>query len=429
LPQLDPERQREFAVDVVRQLRARDYEALWAGGCVRDRLLGRTPKDYDVATTARPDEVREIFGARRTIAIGAAFGVISVIGPKPAGQIEVATFREDLGYTDNRRPDAVQFTTPEADARRRDFTINGLFYDPLEDRVIDFVGGQEDLAAGIVRAIGDPAARFAEDKLRLLRAARFAATFGFQLESNTRQAIERAAADVVLVSAERIAAEMRLMLVHPSRVRGAILLGELTLLDAVLPEIAAAAARSPDDWNETLGVLGNLQDPSFPLALAALLHRFVSHDEAYAICRRWKLSNADCRETRWLVARQSALVDSAHAAWPRLQRILVSPGIDDLLALHEAIAKASGRGSEDIEHCRTLLALPRAEIDPPPLVTGDDLIAHGITRGKHYQALLEAVRDAQLNKTIATKHEALVLVDALLSAGDGPNNEPDGDSE
>jgi poly(A) polymerase len=429
LPQLDPERQREFAVEVVRQLRAREYEALWAGGCVRDRLLGRTPKDYDVATTARPEEVREIFGARRTVAIGAAFGVISVIGPKLAGQIEVATFREDLGYTDSRRPDAVQFTTPEADARRRDFTINGLFYDPLEDCVIDFVGGREDLAAGIVRAIGDPAARFAEDKLRLLRAARFAATFGFEIESNTRQAVERAAADVVLVSAERIAAEMRLMLVHQSRARGAILLRELALLDAVLPEIAAAATRSQDDWNATLGVLANLHDPSFPLALAALLHRFVSDEEAYEICRRWKLSNADCRETEWLVERQSALVDCARTAWPRLQRILVSPGIEDLVALHEAIAQASGRGMEDVDYCRNLLALPRAELDPPPLLTGDDLIAHGIARGRQYQTLLEAVRDAQLDKTITTKDEALALVHALLAAGGDTNLGLAGDSD
>ena len=157
---LDPAKQREFAVDVVRTLRGHGFEAYWAGGCVRDRLLGQPPKDYDVATTARPEQIREVFTRRRTVPVGAQFGVITVVGPKPAGQVEVATFREDVTYSDGRHPDAVEFSTPEADAHRRDFTINGLFYDPLEDRVIDYVGGVDDLGRGVVRAIGEPRARF-----------------------------------------------------------------------------------------------------------------------------------------------------------------------------------------------------------------------------------------------------------------------------
>ena len=176
---LIPDEQRRFALDVVRRLRGAGFEAYWAGGCVRDQLLGRTPKDYDVATNAMPEQVRQLFGRRRTLAIGAAFGVIAVIGPKPAGTVEVTTFRRDAAYSDGRHPDSVAFSSPEEDASRRDFTINGLFYDPVEDRVIDYVGGQADLAAGRIRAIGNARDRFAEDKLRMLRAVRFAATFAF----------------------------------------------------------------------------------------------------------------------------------------------------------------------------------------------------------------------------------------------------------
>ena len=179
---LTPEEQRRFAVEVVRRLRGAGFEAYWAGGCVRDQLLGRTPKDYDVATNAVPDQVRALFGRRRTLAIGAAFGVIAVIGPQGPGTVEVTTFRRDAPYSDGRHPDSVTFSSAEEDASRRDFTINGLFYDPVEQRVIDFVGGQEDLAQRRLRAIGDARQRFAEDKLRMLRAVRFAATFAFSLD-------------------------------------------------------------------------------------------------------------------------------------------------------------------------------------------------------------------------------------------------------
>ena len=170
MPALDPNRQREFAVDVVTQLRAAGFETYWAGGCVRDQLLGRRPKDYDIATHATPTEVRQVFGRHRTLAIGAAFGVITVLGAKQAGQIEVATFREDDQYSDGRRPDSVRFSTAQADAQRRDFTINGLFYDPQQQCVIDFVDGQRDLERRLLRAIGDPRKRLSEDRLRMLRA-------------------------------------------------------------------------------------------------------------------------------------------------------------------------------------------------------------------------------------------------------------------
>src|SRR5688572_4921449 len=181
----DPVRQRAFALEIVEKLRAAGFEALWAGGCVRDELLGLTPKDYDVATSAMPDQIRDVFGRRRTLPIGAAFGVITVLGPRAAGQVEVATFRTDAAYSDGRRPDSVTFTDAEHDAQRRDFTINGLFYDPIEGKVVDFVGGQEDLKRGTIRAIGDPRLRIAEDKLRMLRAVRFAATFNFAIDPDT----------------------------------------------------------------------------------------------------------------------------------------------------------------------------------------------------------------------------------------------------
>ena len=174
--------QREFALEIVEQLRAAGFEALWAGGCVRDQLLGLAPKDYDVATSATPDEIRDLFGRRRTLAIGASFGVITVLGPRAAGQIEVATFRTDAAYSDGRHPDSVTFTTAEHDAARRDFTINGLFFDPVAEAVVDYVNGRDDLERKTIRAIGDPAARIAEDKLRMLRAVRFAATFDFHIE-------------------------------------------------------------------------------------------------------------------------------------------------------------------------------------------------------------------------------------------------------
>ncbi len=421
MPQLDPEKQRGFAVEVVCQLRQRGFEAYWAGGCVRDQLLGRLPKDYDVATTAQPPEIREIFGPRRTLALGAAFGVITVVGPRPAGQIEVTTFRQDAAYTDSRHPDFVEFSTPRADAERRDFTINGLFYDPVEHRVIDFVGGQEDLVRRVVRAIGDPHARFSEDRLRLLRAIRFASVLDFALDPGTNEAIGALAPGITAVSAERIAAELRLMLTDASRARAVTLLRESGLLDAILPEISAAdaskiAGAAPDAaWQATLAALQALTTPSFPLALAILLHGSLDAAASYQVCRRWKLSNRETQRTTWLVENQHALRGARQMPWPRLQRLLISEGIDELLALDEAVAMAERLPTDDVSYCRELLRMPREQLDPPPLLSGNDLITHGVPRGKHYQTLLEAVRDAQLEKRVGTKAEALALVDRLRS--------------
>ncbi len=429
----------------VEKLRAAGFEAYWAGGCVRDRLLGRDPKDYDVATNATPDEIRHLFTKRRTLAVGAAFGVIAVLGPPSAGQIEVATFRQDAAYSDGRHPDAVTFSTPEADAQRRDFTINGLFYDPLEDEVIDFVGGQADLAQGIVRAIGDPQARFVEDKLRLLRAVRFAATFDFALDAATLAAIVEMGPQIVAVSAERIAAEMRLMLASIHRSRAVALLRKVGLLSVLLPELSEA---TPTAIATTQRVLDALAEAEFPLALAGLLHAVVEPAASLDIGRRWKLANREIERTHWLLVNQRSLVDAEYKPWPKLQRLLIADGIDNLLALHAAIAQSDAQTHADVEdlleeefnrvfegnttapqkgtdiaYCRAKLKMPPEELNPPPLISGDDLIAHGVPRGKLYRWLLDAVRDAQLEKQVTTRAEALALVDRLRTnpPTDGPD--------
>ena len=427
MPKLDPERQRQFAYEVVAKLREAGHEAYWAGGCVRDCLLERQPKDYDVATDATPPEIRELFSRRRTLEIGAAFGVVAVIGPRPAGVVEVTTFRQDAEYSDGRRPDAVVFTSAEEDAKRRDFTINGLFYDPLEAdperRVLDYVGGVADLRRRLVRAIGDPRARFTEDKLRLLRAVRIAATFDFALDEATQAAIVEFAASVVTVSAERIAQELRLMLVDSHRARAAALLRETGLLAAILPEACGAGA-TDDVWRRTLAVLAGLSQASFPLALAALFtavepsapHRGKLVE---SICRRWRLSNKEIEHAHWLVEHSAALVGAESMRWPRLQRLLINECIDDLVALHEAEALADGASTRHVEKCRELLRLPPEKLNPPPLVTGDDLIRHGIVGGKLFKPLLELLRDAQLENRVTDKQAALALADRLLAEGLG----------
>ena len=269
---IDVNAARQFALSIVRRLRERGYQALWAGGCVRDQLRGERPKDYDVATDARPDEIRSVFGRRRTRLIGAAFGVVSLVGPRHAGHIEVATFRRDEGYSDGRHPDRVAYSTAEEDARRRDFTINGLFFDPLSLEVIDYVNGQADVAAGIIRCIGHAPDRFAEDKLRMLRAVRFATTLRYVVDPLTLSAIQQQADDIACVSAERIAAEMRQILCHANRQTGLELLQQSGLWRVVLPEYATLAEPElTERWDQLQTLLEQLQTDQFPTALAATL--------------------------------------------------------------------------------------------------------------------------------------------------------------
>lgn len=396
--------QREFALDVVKRLRDAGHEALWAGGCVRDQLLGLAPKDYDVATSARPDVVRDLFGRRRTLAIGASFGVITVLGGRPLDPIEVATFRSDGDYRDGRRPESVAFTDAEHDAERRDFTINGLFFDPLAERVVDYVGGVADLEARIVRAIGDPRRRFAEDKLRMLRAVRFAATYGFKLDAGTLAAIREMAGEVTAVSGERIGAELRRVLGHASRRRGVELLADAGLVKPLFPELAEHADRGDGAWQAALTRLDRLTRAQFPAALAAWLYENVDEAGARAIGRRLRLSNKENERTAWLLGRLPTMASAEALAWPRLQRILAHEGAVDLVALAAATLPEHDAG---VAHCREVLARPVAAWNPPPVITGDDLIDHGFKSGRHFAALLDHLRDEQLEGRILTRNEAL----------------------
>ena len=415
MTQIDPQKQREFALQVVKRLQGAGYEAFWAGGCVRDELLGQVPKDYDVATSARPDDVRQLFGHRRTLAVGAAFGVIVVLGPREAGQTDVATFREDATYSDGRRPDHVTFSTAQLDASRRDFTINGLFFDPIEQKVIDYVGGQKDIQDRLVRAIGDPMARFAEDKLRMLRAVRFAATFDFEMDEATLSAVQAAADDILTISGERIGQEIRRMLAPPSRDTALEWLRRSKLLNVVLPEVAVLNEESRVRWQSVLRVSAALHDPSLPLALAALLYQSATTDTATNVVRpirdRLRLSNSETARFEWLLARRADVARARDLPWPQLQRLLIRDGTEELLALHEAITSAD---DPHLVFCREKLALPAEQLNPLPLITGDDLVAHGVLPGQHFQKLLDGVRDAQLNGEITNRDEAIALVDRLM---------------
>ncbi|MEN6406353.1 MAG: CCA tRNA nucleotidyltransferase [Thermoguttaceae bacterium] len=398
-----PEGQRRFAAEVVGRLREAGFEAYWAGGCVRDQRLNRTPKDYDVATNATPDQVRQLFGRRRTLAIGAAFGVIAVLGPRTAGTVEVTTFRRDAAYSDGRHPDSVTFSSAEEDASRRDFTINGLFYDPIEDRVIDFVGGQQDLADRRLRAIGDAGQRFAEDKLRMLRAVRFAATYQLTVDDEVRRAIGRMAGDIRAVSPERIAMEMRRLLVDAHRADGIRLLLETGLTEPLLPEVIPHDPPSSERLEASLAALARLPDPcGFPLALAVMLHSAVDSTGAMAVCRRWRLSNKETDRVVWLVEHGDALREASTMRWSSLQPLLIDEGAADLLAWAEA------RGWSDVvAWCHMQIEQRRGQMDPAPLVTGDDLLAEGIPPGPQFKGWLQRARDAQLDDEIHSKEDAL----------------------
>lgn len=426
---LDPVRQREFAVEVVRRLKAAGFVALWAGGCVRDFLLGKLPQDYDVATDATPDQVRQVFSKRKTLDVGASFGVIIVVGPKEVGGIEVATFRSDLGYSDGRRPDAVRFSSPEEDAQRRDFTINGMFYDPVEQRVLDFVDGERDLADGIVRAIGDPHERMREDKLRMLRAVRFTAAFEFQIDPMTKAAVREMAPQIHVVSAERIAAELRRMLIDRHRHTAIELAHEVGLLREILPEVVeqGAEARPEADGripmvvspfstapNDRLSALRLLQQPSFELAFAVLLLGVPSVE---AICRRLKLSNDELETTTWLVSHQEALREADKLTLAQLKRLLSHPHRDDLLALTRAELLAQHAELHPVLFCeRFLETTPPEVLNPPPLITGNDLIALGLQPGPLFKQLLDEVRDAQLNGEFVSHDAAMEWVRARLDS-------------
>ena len=432
------------ATSIVRILREKGHSAYLAGGCVRDLLLGRDPADYDVATSATPQEVMRLFP--RTYAVGAQFGVV-LVGSTGAGDesgsdaVEVATFRSDGAYSDGRHPDQVQFSQEaRQDVQRRDFTINGLLLDPVDGKVLDYVGGREDLKLGIIRTIGDPHERFSEDKLRLLRAVRFAARFGYKIEDQTFRAIRELAPQIHQVSRERVRDEILKMLTEGGARRAFELLNQTSLLEQVLPEIKnmQGVEQPPqfhpegDVWIHTLLLLEGLPAGcSNTLALGALLHdvgkpptfrrapdriRFDQHAEigtrmAEEICGRFRLSNQETEQVSALVANHMRFGDVERMKDSTFKRFVRMPQFEEHLELHRLDCMGSHRGLELYEFTREKLRkLPPEQIRPQPLITGDDLIAAGLQPGPLFKELLAAVEDAQLDGTILTKEEALALV-------------------
>ena len=394
---------------VVRRLRQHGYEALWAGGCVRDMLIGLTPGDIDVATSAPPEEVVRLF--TRTRQVGAQFGVVLVHqGP---WWIEVATFRTDLGYQDGRRPTGVKFTTAEQDASRRDFTINGLFYDPIAKRVIDYVAGQRDLAAGLIRAIGEPAARFAEDHLRMLRAVRFATRLGFAIEPATAEAIREHAAKITRISPERIREELEQMLALPSRGESIEQTARLGLLVHLWPGSNWPTERVA----RAVAVLRALPaGADFVLAIAALLH-----DEAPAevarVARALRCSNDQIEHLAWLVGNRQRVDEAGTMSLAAFKKLLAHPRFEHLVALHEAVCQAGGQPADACAEARRRRgSIAPQGISPPPLVTGEDLIAAGLQPGPRFKQILDALYDAQLNNELADREQALHKMRELIMA-------------
>jgi poly(A) polymerase len=422
------------ATEIVRRLRTAGFSAYFAGGCVRDQLLGKEPVDYDIATDATPDEVQKLFP--RTIPVGVQFGVILVI--VDGEEYQVATFRSDGAYIDGRHPEGVVFTTAEGDAQRRDFTINGLFYDPIEQKVMDYVEGQRDLAARLIRAIGDPQERFQEDRLRVLRGVRFGATLDFQIEEATWEAIRARAATIHDVSAERIREELVKIFLSPSRVRGFDLLDASGLLHEILPEVSGLkGCEQPPEFHpegdvfvHTRLMLSLLPEKvSAPLVFAVLFHdigkpptmqvdatgriRFNGHESVSArmteqIMRRLRFSNEDIEATMAMVQYHMAFKDVKNMRVARLKRFMARPTFEDELELH----RVDCLGSHGLLDNYVFLQAKREEfasepLIPPPLITGHDLIALGWKPGPHFKEVLEAVETRQLEGQLTTRDEAM----------------------
>ena len=435
---------RAAATEIVRTLRQASHQAYLVGGCVRDLVLGREPADYDVATDATPDQVMRIFP--RSYAVGAQFGVVLVPADDQASTIEVATFRSDIGYSDGRHPDQVRYTSsPQEDVQRRDFTINGLLYDPLADKVLDYVGGLADLRRGVLRTIGEPEHRFHEDKLRMLRAVRFAARFGYGIEAGTFSALQRLAPQIGQVSCERIREELSKMLTEGHARRAFELLDESGLLPQVLPEVSAmkGVEQPPqfhpegDVWVHTLLLLEKLPHPCpKTLAWGALLHdvgkpptfrvapdriRFDEHVPvgvrmAEEICRRLRFSNNDTEQIAALVANHMRFADALKMKESTLKRFLRLPQFEEHLTLHR-LDCLSSHGDLTLYNFvkERFESTPQDQVRPRPLLTGHDLIQAGYQPGPEFKEMLAAVEDAQLEGRLQNREQALALVRAQFS--------------
>ena len=444
---------RAFAEQVCGALRSKGFQAFLVGGCVRDILLGRGPADYDVSTDATPTQVEAIFAGSLTV--GAKFGVV-IVPEAGAGsaeprrqQVEVATFRSDMGYSDGRHPDRVEYTkSPEDDVKRRDFTINGMLLDPETKKVLDFVGGQDDLSAGIIRAIGDPETRFGEDKLRMVRAVRFAARFDYAIEPKTMQAIQKLAPEISQVSMERLRDELTKILTEGAARRGVELLDQSGLLIYLLPEIARmkGVEQPPqfhpegDVWIHTLMMIAGLPAGSSPtLAWGVLLHdvgkpptfmppsgpngriRFDRHVEvgvkmAEEICRRFHFSNEDTEQILALVENHMRFKDVPKMKPATLKRFVRMEKFDEHLELHRLDSLSSHGKLDNHDFTRRFIAeTPPEQVRPPRLLTGDDLIALGLKPSPKFKAILYSIEEAQLDGTIQTQEEAMNLAKELAS--------------
>ena len=429
-----PKDMESTARQIVSTLRKAGHQAYFAGGCVRDKLLGKTPHDFDIASSARPEEIQKLFP--RTVAVGAQFGVIVVL--MDGQDFQIATFRSDGAYIDGRRPQEVTFTTAEGDAERRDFTINGLFYDPVEERVLDFVEGESDLKKRVVRAIGDASARFAEDKLRLLRAVRFATVLDFEIEAETWRAVQSGAPKIGCVSAERIREELVKIFVSPQRVRGLDLLNASGLLEQILPEmITLKGCEQPPEFHpegdvyvHTRLMLSLLPEVvSAPLVLSVLFHdlgkpptmkedetgriRFNGHESVSAhmterIMRRLRFSNEEIEATREMVQNHMAFKDVKNMRVARLKRFMARPTFEEELELHRVDCSGS-HGLLDNYHflIEKQDEFANEPLIPPPLVTGADLIALGWRPGPRFKEVLDAIQTRQLEGRFASRDEAL----------------------
>ncbi len=433
--------QEDKAIQIVKRLREAGHEAYLAGGCVRDRLLGRTPKDYDIATAATPRDTQSIFPD--TVPIGSKFGSVVVL--VDGDPFEVTTFRFDGPYSDGRHPVHVRYGNLEEDVRRRDFTINAMMYDPVDDRVIDLVNGREDLRRSLVRAIGDPHERFAEDRLRMVRAVRLACGLGFAIDGPTLQAIRGQAAAVTQVAWERIGAEITRTLTEGRARRGVELLDETGLLEVILPEVAAmkGCEQTPDYHPEgdvfvhTLTLLEHLDGPTETLAYGCLLHdvakppcrqpagervTFHGHPElgaemAVDILRRLKRSRAVAERVAWLVRYHLRYTQAPNMRLSTLKRFLGEEGIGELLELCRIDALSSNGDLGYYDFCQRKLAeLGEEEVCPEPLLRGRDLIRLGYVPGPSFSAMLGAVEEAQLEGELRTQAQAVAWVRRMYPA-------------
>ncbi len=428
---------RHLAIQVVRRLRGAGHIALFAGGCVRDQLLDIPPHDYDIATSALPNQIQALF--EKTVPIGAQFGVILVV--EQGNPFQVATFRTDGRYTDRRRPEEVSFGTPEDDALRRDFTVNGLFEDPLQGEILDYVGGRADLNSRIIRCIGNAADRFEEDRLRILRAIRFATILDFQIHPNTWQALAVRASTLGEISAERIREELNRLFLSPRRTRGFDLLDQSGILQYLLPELEALkGCEQPVEFHPEGDVFVHTRlmlsllpsEVSLPLVLATLFHdigkpgtartdetgriRFNAHEKLSAeitlrIMKRLRYSNAEIEATEALVLNHMAFKDVQKMRRSTLKRFLARPTFEDELRLH----RVDCLGSHGLLDNYEFLIAKREEFSkeplvPPALLTGADLIALGWKPGPPFKVALEAAHNAQLEGSLSSKEEALAFV-------------------